>query len=247
MTAGTVTIHGPDGADIEAYVAQPVGDDGPYGAVVVIHHLPGYDEANKEVVRQLAHHRYLAICPNLFSREAPGAPPDEATATIRALGGITDEQMVGDVDAAAEYLKALASSNGKVATLGFCSGGRHSFVAACNLQLDAAVDCYGAFVLTELPEGFPIKTVRPVGHLTPKLNCPLLCLFGAKDPWISQEETEQFATLLQETGKDFEFHTFENAGHAFFATDRPDYAVEAAKEGWAKIWDFFDRHLASGR
>jgi len=59
------------------------------------------------------------------------------------------------VGGAAEYLRSLPTSNGKVGVIGYCSGGRQSVLAACNLDLDAAVDCYGAFVTGTPPEGFP--------------------------------------------------------------------------------------------
>ncbi len=89
MRAETVRITGDGGDEIEAYLAQPL--DGPStGGVVVIHHMPGYDEATKEITRKFAVHGYLAICPNLYDREAPGASPDDAAATARAQGGVPD-------------------------------------------------------------------------------------------------------------------------------------------------------------
>src|SRR6516164_10335936 len=144
MRAGTVEIRGDGGDAIEAYLAQPL-DGAPTGGVVVIHHMPGYDEGTKEITRTFAVHGYLAICPNLYSREAPGASPDDAAAVARAQGGVPDHRLVGDVGGAVAYLRSMPASNGKAGTIGYCSGGRQSFLAACSLPLDAAVDCYGAF------------------------------------------------------------------------------------------------------
>ncbi len=189
MRAETVEITGHGHDTIEAYLAQPL-DGEPTGGVVVIHHMPGYDEGTKEITRTFAVHGYLAICPNLYTREAPGASPDDAAAAARALGGVPDDRLVGDVGGAASHLRSLASSNGKVATIGYCSGGRQSFLAACSLDLDAAVDCYGAFVTRARPEGFPLD-VGPVVHLAPNLSCPLLGLFGAEDQYPSPEEVER--------------------------------------------------------
>ncbi len=129
-----------------------------------------------------------------------------------------------------------------MATIGYCSGGRQSFLAACSLDLDAAVDCYGAFVVAPAPEGLPLK-VRPIVHLAENLSCPLLGLFGAEDKYPSPEEVAELEKALTDAGKEFEFHTYEGAGHAFFATDRPSYRPEAAGEGWQRIWEFFGRHL----
>ncbi len=241
MRAETVSIAGAGGDLIEAYLSQPVDASG-VGGVVVIHHMPGFDEQTKEITRRFAAHGYLAICPNLYSREAPGASPDDAAAAARAQGGVPDERLVGDVAGAAAHLRSLASSNGKVATIGYCSGGRQSFLAACSLRLDAAVDCYGAFVVATPPEGAPIS-VRPLVHMTKDLSCPLLGLFGTEDQFPTPAEVDELEKALVEHGKTFEFHRYEGAGHAFFATNRVSYRPEAANDGWERIWDFFGRYL----
>jgi len=243
MRAETVAITGHGQDTIEAYLAQPL-DGEPTGGVVVIHHMPGYDEGTKEITRKFAAHGYLAICPNLYTREAPGASPDDAAAAARALGGVPDDRLVGDVGGAAAHLRSLASSNGRVATIGYCSGGRQSFLAACSLDLDAAVDCYGAFVTRPTPEGFPLS-FGPVVDLAPNLSCPLLGLFGAEDQYPSPEEVAELEKALTEAGKEFDFHSYEGAGHAFFATNRPSYRPEAANDGWERIFEFFGSNLAT--
>jgi carboxymethylenebutenolidase len=241
MRAETVSMVGAAGDEIEAYLAQPL-DQTSVGGVVVIHHMPGYDEQTKEITRRFASHGYLALCPNLYSREAPGASPDDAAATARALGGVPDERLVGDVAGAAAHLRSMHSSNGKVATIGYCSGGRQSFLAACSLPLDAAVDCYGAFVVAPPPEGAPV-TVGPIIQLAKDLSCPLLGLFGADDQFPSSDEVRELEKVLTEHNKTFEFHSYEGAGHAFFATNRASFRPEAANDGWDRIWEFFDKYL----
>ncbi|GLY76500.1 dienelactone hydrolase family protein [Actinoallomurus iriomotensis] len=241
LRAETVTIKGHNDDEIEAYLARPLGDE-PRGGVVVIHHMPGYDEATKEMVRKFAAHGYAALCPNLYSREAPGADPDDAAATVRAAGGVPDERLVGDVDGAAKHLNSLEGANGKIGVIGHCSGGRQTFLSACSLRIDAAVDCYGAFVVNDPPAGMP-PTMKPILGLAPQLSCPLLGLFGAEDKFPSPAETAELSAELDRLGKEHEFHTYENAGHAFFAVDRPAYRVEAAVDGWGKIFDFFGRYL----
>jgi carboxymethylenebutenolidase len=242
MKAETITITGHDGDEIEAYLAQPLGK-GPYGGVVVIHHMPGYDRSSKEIARRFADEGYMALMPNLYSREAPGASPDAAAATARAQGGVPDERLVGDVDGAAKHIRSLPSSNGKIATIGYCSGGRQSFLAAASLRLDAAVDCYGAFVIETPPEGLPLK-IGPIGDKVKDLSCPLLGLFGADDQHPSPEDVATLEKLLVEHGKVYEFHSYAGAGHAFFNVDRPAYRPEAAIDGWQKIADFFGKYLA---
>jgi carboxymethylenebutenolidase len=241
ITAETISLSGAGGDLIEGYLATP-DEPAPRGSMVVLHHMPGYDRATKEITRRFAELGYSALCPNLHFREAPGARPDDAAAAVRLNGGVPDDRLVGDVEGAAAYLRGLDSSNGKVGVIGFCSGGRQAFLAATNLPLDAAIDCYGAFVVGEPPAAMS-WSVGPILDRAARLSCPLLGLFGAEDSHPSPAEVEELAEALKANDKVFEFHTFENAGHAFFAVDRPAYRPQAAVEGWELITDFLARHL----
>jgi carboxymethylenebutenolidase len=243
LLAETIRITGHNGDEIEAYSARAL-DESPRGGVVVIHHMPGYDPQTKEIARNFAYHGYNAVVPNLYWREAPGASPDDAAATARANGGVPDERLVGDVAGAMAYLKGLSNSNGKVGTIGYCSGGRQSFLAAVSLDLDAAVDCYGAFVVGEVPEGIPLK-VGPIVDKTPNLSCPLLGLFGEEDANPSPAQVSELEEALRANGKTYEFHSYPNAGHAFFSVNRPSYRVEAANDGWEKIFTFYGKYLSA--
>lgn len=217
MTAGTVRIAGEGGDEIEAYVANP---DGPpaRGGVVVIHHLPGYDRGSKEIVRRFAELGYDAVCPNLYSRQAPDASPEEAARIVRGQGGVPDEQLIGDVAGAAEYLRRLPTSNQKVGVIGYCSGGRQSVLAAATTDVDAAVDCYGAFVTGTPPEGFPLQVTNLVDRIG-DLRCPLLGLFGNDDAYPSPEQVDELEQLLRKHDKSYEFHRYDGAGHAFFSVE----------------------------
>lgn len=242
MWAGTVTITGHEDAELEAYLARPLSD-APRGGVVVIHHLPGYDPPTKEIVRRFAAHGYAALMPNLYSREG-AADPDDQAAAARAKGGVPDDQLVGDVAGAAAHLNGLDHANGRIGVIGYCSGGRQAFLAACSLDLDAAVDCYGAFVVREPPPDAPLA-VEPIVSKAPDLSCPLLGLFGEEDRYPSPEEVAELGAELTRLGKEHEFHVYPGAGHAFFAVERPAFRPEAAKDGWAKIFDFFGCHLSA--
>jgi len=242
MLAETLRISGHGGDEIRAYLARPLGP-GPFPGVVVIHHMPGWDEATKEITRRFASHGYLAICPNLHDREAQGAGPDDAAAAVRARGGVPDERFLGDTEGAVRHLRSMPSSTGRVGVIGYCSGGRQAFLAACCLPIDAAVDCYGAFVASTPPPELPLR-MEPVLALAKDMSCPLLGLFGADDTHPAPAETAQIAAELDRLGKPHDFHTYEGAGHGFFAVDRPMYRPEAATDGWRRVLAFFGRHLA---
>ncbi|WP_327009334.1 dienelactone hydrolase family protein [Dactylosporangium sp. NBC_01737] len=244
------TVHVGD-EKIQAYQAVPLGA-GPFPGVVVIHHLPGYDESTKEMVRRFAAGGYLAICPNLFWREAPGASPDDASAFVRGQGGIPDEQIIRDVRTAADALRGMTGEdgtpahNGKVGVIGHCSGGRQALLVATALPLDAAVDCYGAFALEPPPASTGLKMTSIKDRLG-DLSCPVLGLFGDDDKNPSPAEVDRLAGILAGHGKQFERHSYEGAGHGFFAPDRPGYRPQAAVDGWQRIFAFFDRHLGGKR
>src|ERR1700680_70961 len=242
ILAETVQFNGHDGDDIVAYVARPLGTS-LCPAVVVIHHAPGWDEATKEITRRFASRGYAAICPHLHYREGRDVSPDDAAAAARAKGGVPDDRFLGDAAGSVHYLRSLTYSNGKVGMIGYCSGARQTFLAACSLDLDAAVECYGAFVAAPPPE--TLARMQPVIDKASGLSCPLLGLFGADDANPSPAETQKVEEVLKRYGKTYEFHTFDGAGHGFFAPDRPSYRPEAAKIGWERIWDWFGRYLAA--
>lgn len=241
LSAGNVFITGHGGDTLNAYQAVVEGE-GSFPGVVVIHHLPGWDSPTKEIARNFAAHGYNAICPNLYSREGLDTDPDDAAAAARGKGGVPDEQLVGDVGAAIEALRALPTSNGKVGVIGYCSGGRQSFLTAVSLPVDAAVDCYGAFVTGTVPEGFPLK-VTPLIDRTGSLRCPLLGLFGGDDQFPSPEQVAELEQALIAHGKTYEFHSYEGAGHAFFSTNRTSFRPEAALDGWQRIFTWFETYL----
>lgn len=241
MTATTIQITGHGGDPVDAYLARPDGDSA-RGGVVVIHHMPGWDRASKEITRRFAELGYDAICPNLHGREAPGAAPDDAAAAVRAAGGVPDDRLVGDVAGAVAYLRALPTSNGRVGVIGYCSGGRQSVLSGCHLDVDAVVDCYGAYVTGTPPADFALQVTNLVDQL-PGLHAPLLGLFGNDDMHPSPSHVDELAAILTANGTPHELHRYDDTGHGFFAVDRPSYRVAAANDGWERIAAFYGTHL----
>ncbi len=241
MMAETVFHNGHQGDLIDAYLARPLGP-GPFPGMVVIHHLPGWDEAMKEIARKFAYHGYVAISPNLQFREGK-ATPEENSASVRAAGGMPDDRTMGDVAGAMAYLRTLPYLNGKVGVIGYCSGGRQTYLAACTLPgINAAVDCYGGGVTSPTEELTPRQPVAPIDY-TKKLSCPLLGLFGKEDQRPSPADVAKTEAELKKWGKNYEFYSYDNAGHGFFSVDRPSYRQEAAVDGWQKIFRFLEKHL----
>ena len=111
---------------INAYLSRPMGP-GPYPGIVLVHHLPGWDELYREMARRFSEHGYVVICPTLYQRFGHGTPV-EVAARARGEGGVSDASVVGDCTAAMDYLRSLPYSNGRVGIIGSCSGGRHAFL-----------------------------------------------------------------------------------------------------------------------
>ena len=241
MLAETVNVRGHGGDLIESYFARPLGG-GPYPGVVVIHHMPGWDEATKEITRKFAHHGYVAIMPDLHFREGK-ATPEANSASVRASGGMPDDRTMGDVEGAMAYLRTLPYLNGKVGVIGYCSGGRQAYLAACTLTgINAAIDCYGGSVVARPEELSERQPVAPIDY-TKDLKCPLLGLFGAEDKRPSPKDVEKTEEELKKWNKTYEFNTYENAGHGFFGAAGENYRPKAAMDGWERVFRWFEKYL----
>ncbi len=245
VLAETIVMNGHQGDRINAYFARPLGP-GPFPAMVLMHHMPGWDEWYREAAYRFAHHGYAALSPNLYFRTGHGTPEDVA-AKVRAAGGVPDDQVVGDANGALQFLRSLPISNGKVGIFGTCSGGRHAYLAACRIHdFDAAVDCWGGRVVMKKEELSPAQPVAPIEY-TRDLNCPILGLFGQEDQGPAPEQVALHEQELKKHGKVYEFHMYPGAGHGFFYYHRPSYRQEQAVDGWQKIFAFLEKTLQTSR
>ena len=243
MTAETIGIKGANGDVIDAYSARPMGD-GPFPGVIVVHHMPGWDEWSKEVTRRFAHHGYAAICPNLHHRMGPGTP-EENSERIRESGGQVDALVVGDIEGALGFLRSSAST-GKVGVIGFCSGGRVTLMVAAKIpSLDAAVNCWGGNVIPA-PERINANQPVPVFEMLPEVNCPVLGFFGNDDGNPDPEQVNKIDAELTKHSKPHEFHRYDGAGHAFFRWEAKSHRPEQAADAWGKVWAFYAEHLGAG-
>jgi carboxymethylenebutenolidase len=241
ILAETVIIPGYHADLINAYFARPLGA-GLFPGLVLVHHMPGWDELHREFARRFADHGCVTICPNLYFREGHGTPEDVA-AKVRGAGGVADDQVLGDVGAALEILKASPYVNGKVGVLGMCSGGRHAYLCACRIPgFSAVVDCWGGRVVMAPEELNPKQPVAPIDY-TKDLTIPLLGIFGNEDHAPTPEQVNQHEALLKQLGKEYAFYRYDGAGHAFFYYHRPSYRQEQAVDGWKHVFEFLEKHL----
>ena len=241
--AESVPFRGHNGDTGEAYYARPLRA-GKFPGIVVIHHLPGWDEWTTEVVRKFAHHGYAAISPHLYFREGNDSP-DDVGARMRAAGGVADAQVMGDVRRDGVFaLPAQQQRQDRrdrflLRRPPYLSGRLHA------VGIDAAVDCWGGNVVVDDPKLLDAR--RPVAPIdfTEKLACPLLGIFGNDDADPTADQVNRTEAVLKKFGKTYEFHRYDGAGHAFFNTYRDAYRPDQALDGWRKVLAFLKRNLAA--
>lgn len=241
ISASIVTYPGGGGDQIHAYLARPDGG-GAVPAVVVVHHMPGWDEFYQEFCERLARHGYAVICPDLYCRYGHGLS-DDVTAKVRAQGGVPDDSVVADCEAALNWVKAQPGVTGKVGIIGSCSGGRHSVLVASRVRgFAAVVDLWGGGVVMGPDQLSPARPVAPI-DLTKDLDAPLLGLFGNDDQFPPPDQVDLHEEELKKHGKTYEFHRYDGAAHGFFYYHVGAYRPEQAMDGWNKVFAFFATHL----
>jgi carboxymethylenebutenolidase len=243
ITASITTYPAGGGDQLHAYVVRPqTGGSAP--GVVLVHHMPGWDEFSQEFAERLGRHGYMVICPDLYCRFGHGTP-DDVAAKVRAQGGVHDDSVVRDCEAALGWLRSQPEANGKVGVIGSCSGGRHALLAASRVGgFTAVADLWGGGVVMSEDQLSPARPVAPIDY-TKDLDVPLLGLFGNDDQHPNPEQVDQHEAELKKHSKAYEFHRYDGAGHGFFYYHTPMYRPEQAMDGWSKVFSFFESHLQS--
>jgi len=240
MIAEVIRIPGYQNDDIHVYYSRPLGA-GPHPGIVLIPHMPGWDEFLRETARRFTAHGYSVLCPNIYERFGHGTPT-EVSGKARENGGVPDACVMGDTQSCIDYLKRDMNGNGKVGVIGMCSAGRHTYLAACTCEgVDAAVDCWGGGVIPN-PERMMPGAVNVIEQ-TKNLSCPLMGIFGNEDRMPTPPEVDQTEEELKKYNKTYEFYRYDGAGHGIWYYDKPMYRQEQAMDSWNKALDFFDRYL----
>ena len=241
MHTETIELQTADGP-MAAYVAHPDSSEGddPRGAIVVIQEAFGVNEHIEDVTRRFAEAGYEAIAPHLFHRAGGGtAPYGDFSKVLPLFEGLTDEGILADVDAALAHLEERGYDHHQIGIVGFCMGGRVSFLVAANRTLGAAVGFYGGGIVTARFPQFP-----PLIDQVPNLQTPWLGLFGDQDESIPVEDVERLRDDLDERATvPHSVVRYPNAGHGFHCDVRDSFDEEAAADGWRRTLAWFDQNL----
>ena len=224
------------GSEMDMYAAQPEGS-GPHPAVVIAFHVGGLDDFDRKMADQLAEAGYVAVVPDLFHRFSPQVMDGPR---LDRLGHLRDPDIIADMNAAVDFLTANSLiDNERIGVTGFCMGGRISWLmAATNPIFKCTVPFYGGNIQDNWGPG------ETPYSLANDINCPMLFHFGATDGNPSIDDRDKYEIELTKLGKDFEFETYDGAGHAFMDYTNPDrYHAEAAGAAWPRTIDFLNKHL----
>ena len=227
-----------DGTPMRVYLDAPAGG-GTAPGVVVIQHGPGLDRFIEDRVEDLARHGYAAAAPDLYHRQ-----PADGGDMMARIGRLRDREIVSDVDATIAHMRQLRESRvGNLAVLGFCMGGRVTFMLAGSRP--AAWRAAGVF--------YGGSIMKPWGDsptpfdLTGNIACPVIGFFGAEDTNPSPDDVKKIDAELTKHGKPHEFHMYEDAGHAFLNFGNAErYRPKQAADAWEKMLAYLDRQLKHG-
>lgn len=211
-------------------------------AVIVLQEAFGVNPYIHGVLADLADAGYLAVAPSLFHRTTVEAIPYGDHALIMPhLEALADPQILTDLDAVIEHLAADGFDRAHLGAVGFCIGGRISFLLATHRELGAAVTFYGGGIVTAA-DAFAERLPSLIGH-APDLRTPWLGLFGDQDRSIPVEDVDALDAALVGSRVPSMIVRYPDAGHAFHSVDRPDFVAAAAADAWTRTMGWLDQHL----
>ena len=220
-----------DGTEMRVYVARPPSGKGP--AILVFQEAYGVNAHIQDVTQRFAKLGYLAAALELFHRTAPGFDGNysDFSSAQPHMKAMTNEGLEADIRATFELLQSDKACNGRFASVGFCMGGRVSYLANSILPLGAAVSFYGGGIAPGLLDR------------APRQNAPILLFWGGLDQHIGEEQRGAIRDALTKSSKRFIETLFSFADHAFFCDARPSYNPEAARDSWALTTSFLAGNL----
>ena len=230
-----VTLSVADGTEMRAYTAFP-SSTGPVPGILLLQEAFGVNHHIRSVADRLAAAGYAVVAPELFHRTAaPGLEIayNDFPSAAPHFQSITVEGLTADVQAAHGWLQAQALVMGdKIGSVGFCLGGRVSFLANAVLPLAAGVSYYGG--------GTHLLKDR-----APELHAPHLFFWGGLDAHIKPEHIAEVTEAVAAAGKPFINTVISYADHGFHCDERPSYHPQAAAEAWALTLAFFREKLGA--
>ncbi len=227
--ASYATFKSPDGhGEGSGYLVKPTNVSGKTGSVLVVHENRGLNPYIKDVARRLAKQGYLAFAPDaLYSLGGYPGNDDEGKAMQKSMDRSKIEQ---DFIAAAKFVKAQESTNGKLGVVGFCFGGYITNMLAASLPevVDAGVPFYGT----------PAND-----NIVGNIKGPMMLQFAELDPRVNAT-WPAYESLLKQKNVDYQAFVYPGVNHGFHNDSTGRYNPDAAELAWSRTLSFFGKHLS---
>ena len=232
LTHEELVLEAADGNQFAAFAALP---DEPSGVgVVVLPDVRGLYRFYEELALRFAERGYAALAFDYFGRTAGVSKRDDDFPYMEHVAQTTPEGVQADVGAAVEHLRGLGCEN--VFTVGFCFGGRNSWLAAAGGHgIAGAVGFYG---MPAERNGVPGPT-----HRAAELEAPILALQAGDDQNITAEHNAAFEQALTAAGVEHELVIYDGAPHGFFDRKHEEFA-EDSEDAWSRVLVFLERYTA---
>lgn len=227
-----ITLQVEDGTEMDAYIAFPAGE-GLFPAIIVLQEAFGVNNHIRNIAERLCNEGYVAIAPDLFHRTGRRIEVSYTDfASVRPhIEAINRQGLTADLKAAYRALQQQSNvEQEKIGSIGFCLGGRVSFIANTVLPISAAISYYGG-------------GLDALANEAAKLHAPHLFFWGGKDTHIPQEKIDTIINAIKEAGKDYINTVISYADHGFNCDERASYHPMAAKEAWTATLAFFENRL----
>ena len=239
-------LHGYQGQDMVCYVSHPSPSAvSSWPAIIVVQEAFGVTRHIEKVCDRFAQEGYVAIAPALYHREEPnpklGYGEQDAAARNRYMGALRDDELVEDINEVIKYTQSdqfRRTNNQKIGIVGYCVGGRITYLAATSCPgLSAASVYYGGRILLPFGDGPP-----PI-DLTHQIKIPVMGNFGDQDENPSPHDVAQIETKLKEASVTYDFKMYPGAGHGFNCDERGSYHEASAADAWTRTLGWFDKYL----
>ena len=219
-----------DGTTMHAYTARPPQANGSVPGIILLQEAFGVNHHIRSVADRLARAGYAVVAPELFHRTAaPGLEIsyNDFPSAMPHFQGITVEGLTADLHAAHAWLTGQpAVAAYKIGSVGFCLGGRVSFLANAVLPLAAAVSYYGG-------------GLQQLKDRAADLHAPHLFFWGGLDQHISKDHIAEVIEAVDAAQKPYVNTVISYADHGFHCDERPSYNADAAHEAWTLTLAFF--------
>ena len=228
--SSTLPVKVVRGNRFAAFLATP--DEPAATGVVILPDVRGLYRFYEELALRFAERGYAALALDYFGRTAGVEKRGDDFEYMEHVQRTTEEGVQADTAAAVDHLRGLGCRS--VFTVGFCFGGRNSWLAAASGHgLAGAVGFYG---MPAERDGRPGPT-----HRASEIEALILALQAGDDGHITAEHNEAFEQALAEAGVEHEVVTYDGAPHSFFDRRQEDFA-DASADAWNRVLAFIERH-----